>query len=212
MKTKISQIELKKAYSYLVEHSSFDIDFIVLIVISTVICFLGFTMNSPTVIIGAMVVSPLLYTVVAIPASVFQRDKRTLWRRVLVLGFAFLVVVILSSACNYFFPIDLTSTEVAERLEDSYIIYFLVALFSGMAGTFCFYWPKLLEALTGVAISIALLPPLCILGFAISTGGGIWPSALAITLLNIFGIALGAIVVLGFLYLSRKTRQDSSGK
>jgi len=106
----------------------------------------------------------------------------------------------------------LSSTEVAERLKDSYVIYFLVALFSGMAGTFCFYWPKLLEALTGVAISIALLPPLCILGFALSAGGGVWPGALMITILNIFGIALGAIVVLGFLYLSRKTKQGSGDK
>jgi len=201
MKTKISQIQLKKAYAYLVEHSSFDIDFIVLISLATVICFLGFLMDSATVIIGAMVVSPLLYSVIAIPASIFEKDKSTLISRLLLLGFGLTIVTFVPTIINFFYPIDVTGLEIVERLEDSYIAYFLVALFSGIAGTFCFYWPKAIEAVTGVAISIALLPPLCILGISLSSSSNFWPTALMISLANIGGIILGSVTVLTFLYI-----------
>ena len=42
--------------------------------------------------------------------------------------------------------------------------YFLVALFSGLAGTYAFFAPKIHLALTGIAISVALIPPVVMLG------------------------------------------------
>jgi len=209
MRTKLSQIELKGAYQYLIEHSRFDIDLIVLISLSTVICFLGFYMDSAAVIIGAMVVSPLLYPLVAIPAAVFEKDKSSFLRRLLILAFSVVLVILLSFLMNLLVPVDLAGNEIAERLEDSTLVYFLVALFSGMAGTFCFYWPKVIEAVTGVAISIALLPPLCILGISFATAGTVWSTAAIISGMNLFGILGGAILVLAVLYLIKLPKKKN---
>ena len=66
MKVKLTKNQLKESYDKLVIRTQFDLDFILLTIAAAAICSFGFRMNSSSVIIGAMVLSPILLTVVAV--------------------------------------------------------------------------------------------------------------------------------------------------
>jgi len=209
MKTRITSTEYDKAYQYLVNHSKIDISFIVLTAVLTVLCWLGFAMDSEAVIIGAMVVAPLLYPVVALSAAVLQKESNIFGRRILVLIIGFLLVLGLSSLLGVIHPIDLGTADVAVRMVTSPIIYFLAAFFAGIAGTFCLFWPKVMQGLIGVAIAVTLLPPLCLLGITFSATGGLAGQAFLIVVLNILGIILGSFATLIVLKMTRQKKSEN---
>ena len=59
---------------------------------------------------------------------------------------------------------------MVDRLNAAMMDYFLVAFFSGLAGTYAFYSPKIHEAVAGIAISVALIPPVVMLGIGLGIG------------------------------------------
>ena len=115
-----------------------------------------------------------------------------------------IIVVSFLFASLFDFPV---SSEVIKRLLASHTDYFLVAFFSGIAGTFTFYWPGILEAVTGIAISVALIPPVVLLGIGLAIADiSIVNSSEAIILINLLGIVLGAsLVVFSLKVQTRKT-------
>jgi len=211
MKTRITKAEYDKAYQYLINHSRLDMSFIVLTAISAVLCWLGFVMDSEAVIIGAMVVAPLLYPVVALPASALEKEKNIFLRRILVLFLGFVMVLAISSILGLIHPIDLSNSDVALKLVTSDIIYFLVAFFAGLAGTFCLFWPKVMQGLVGVAIAVTLLPPLVLLGITFSATGGLAGQAFTLVILNILGIIFGSFILLA-LFKFLKAKSDANNQ
>ncbi len=83
--------------------------------------------------------------------------------------------------------------------------YFLVALFSGLAGTYAFYSPKIHEAVAGIAISVAVIPPIVMLGIGLGIGIAkqntnlVYVSGM-IVLGNIIGIYLGSMMMVAALH------------
>jgi len=61
MRGHITEKILYDFYYDLTQRAKIDFDFSVLTVAAAVICALGFKMNSAPVIVGAMVISPILY-------------------------------------------------------------------------------------------------------------------------------------------------------
>jgi hypothetical protein len=74
IKNHFTRTLLRQAYDNLTERAKLDLDFLLLTVTASGICALGFEMNSASVIVGAMVISPLLYPVICIGATTYQRD------------------------------------------------------------------------------------------------------------------------------------------
>ena len=103
-------------------------------------------------------------------------------------------VVAISVVLSLLIPFQYQS-EIHDRLASSPLQYLIVAVFSGIAGTFAYYWPRVSETITGVGISVALVPPFVMVGVAV---GNIDMLLLAksslIVLLNVIGIMLGSAV------------------
>ena len=76
---------------------------------------------------------------------------------------------------------------------------FSYSILFGVASTFSLFWPKIQKSLVGVAISVALIPPIvmCGIGFAQINKEIISESAF-IVLINLFGIVLGSLVTMTF--------------
>jgi len=205
MRKKITQELLSKSYERLEILAQFDLDFIFLTVVASVICTFGFRMNSASVIIGAMVLSPLLLVIVAIGASLFRRRWKNLLENLITLIGGLAIVVAASFIVNIFFP-TINSSEITERIISNRFDYFLVAFFSGLAGTFAFFWPDIIEAVTGIAISVALVPPVVLIGIALSRWDlSLLTSFLEIASINIIGIILGTfLTVVGLNIYSKK--------
>lgn len=212
MKTKLTKVEIDGAYQGLVKRAEFDIDFVFLTFSATVICILGFVMDSPPVVIGAMVLSPLLYPVVALSASLLRLDYGNSMKIFFYLLGGLLMAVAISALAAAIWDIDLSGSEVLSRLNARPFIYFLIAFFSGMAATFCFYWPGIAEAVTGIAISIALIPPVVIFGSAIPVNTQYLFSSALIAGMNIIGLFLGSLLVLMVLHALTRPSGKKAGK
>ena len=149
-------------------------------------------MNSPAVIVGAMVISPLLYPVIAVGVSIFWGDWPTFRRSIVSFAIGLCLALLVSLLINAAIPSE-TRSEIADRLATVPSFYFLVAFLSGQAGTFAFFWPGIIEALAGIAISVALVPPVVMLGIGISElSGELIRGSAEIVALNVIGMVAGA--------------------
>jgi len=172
-------------------------NFYLLVLLSTVVAYIGFLLDSPAIVIAAMVLAPLLGPNIAAGfASLI--GHLPLWRRAMQaalsgIGLAFLVSCLL----GFLFPIDVSLREMASRMNFSWPILIL-ALVSGVAGALSFT-TALSEALVGVMVGIALLPPIVALGGTISQGH--WQGAIGaflIFLANLAGLNLAAMATFRF--------------
>lgn len=201
---KITQKSITESYEGLVLRAKLDIDFILLTIFSTTICFFGFRMNSPSIIIGAMVVSPLLYAVVATGTASFKRDWQSLLRGLKTLFIGFLIIIAITTFSNLLLPVS-PQSEMISRINGAPLDYFFVAFFSGLAGTFALFWPEIIEAIAGIAISVALVPPAVLVGIGLENlDAHLFGVSSMIFLINLLGIYLGAFFMfVGLLFLSR---------
>lgn len=210
MRGNITQKILHDTYDELKERAETDLDFVLLTTSAAAICALGFRMNSAAVIIGAMVVSPLLYPVVFAGAATYRGEWSAVFRAAR--SFAIGLSCAISAAIGVgAFQATRFQSEIFERLLGATTDYFLVAFISGLAGTYAFYSPKMHSAVAGIAISVALMPPVVMLGIGLGlqmatrninlilVGG-------KIVLANISGIYLGTLFMVAVLYRISRDR------
>ncbi len=188
-------------FTNLRNESSINSVFVTLMILATVIATLGLFINSSSVIIGAMLLAPLMQPIVSLSMGVLRQDD-DLFRngaRTVLIG----VMIALSTAMlvAYLTPIRELSSEMASRLSPT-LLDMLVAIASGVAAAYVKNDEKITSSLAGVAIAVALVPPLAVSG--IGLGWGDWTMfvhALLLFVTNLIGIVLaGAItfLVLGY--------------
>jgi uncharacterized hydrophobic protein (TIGR00271 family) len=131
---------------------------------------LGLVLNSPAVIIGAMLISPLMGSILANGLALATGDIilaiRAIFNLVLSCGlaiaFAFLVVLIL--------PAKEMTSEILARTQPN-LLDLAIALFSGAVGAvaICKEAKGVVTSVPGVSIAVALMPPLCVVGYGMGT-------------------------------------------
>ena len=142
---------------------------------SIVIASVGLNTNSPAVIIGAMLISPLMSPILGIGMAVGINDKDTLKKSLA--HFLMAVVIALVTSIIYFAltPLSGITEEISARTTPGPLDIF-IALFGGVAGIVSIARKDISTTLPGVAIATALMPPLCVTGFGLATGN--WEIAL----------------------------------
>ena len=149
-----------------------------MIVVSAFVATLGLMMNSPAIVIGAMVIAPLLGPSIAASVGTVMGDT-ALFRKGIISTTLGLIIVIIAAAATAFFvnslqllpplldiSIEDLPSEIAERTTLNILIVGL-ALASGAAGAYSFAEKKG-EILVGVMIAVALVPPASIVGIGIA--------------------------------------------
>jgi len=146
MRGHITQKIIDDTYYDLRERSKIDLDFLLLTISAAVICALGFRMNSAPVIVGAMVISPLLFPVICAAAATYQADWSAFFRSIGTLAIGVLAAITAAVVVGLFNPTAFRS-EIVDRLSGAMGDYFLVVLFSGLAGNMRFFRPKFIQRL-----------------------------------------------------------------
>jgi uncharacterized hydrophobic protein (TIGR00271 family) len=178
-----------------------DVDFFVLIVLSSVIATLGLLQNSAAVIIGAMLVAPLMTPILASSLGVVRGDVRLLRLALESALKGVTLAVMVAVGMVLLTPGARATPEMMARTQPT-LLDLIIALASGAAGAYAIGRKEVAAALPGVAIAAALVPPLCVAGAGIAlsqpqvAGGG-----LLLFTTNLVAISLaGAIIflLLGF--------------
>ncbi|GAB4469039.1 MAG: hypothetical protein Kow00124_03890 [Anaerolineae bacterium] len=184
-----------------------SINYFVLIALSAVIATLGLLLNSPAVIIGAMLVAPLMSPIVAAAVGIVFGDGRTLRTALTATIQGVLLAIFIAILITLISPLATATPEVLARTRPN-LLDLMVALASGMAGAYAIARKEVGEALPGVAIAAALMPPVCAvgIGFALSAIGQVSITlglgALLLFLANLAGIIVASTFVFLLLGLS----------
>ncbi len=174
-----------------------------LLMCSIMVASLGLDLNSPAVIIGAMLISPLMSPILGIGLGIGINDKRTL--KISIQHFAIAIAIALTTSFLYFkmTPFGNITHEILSRTEPTLLDGF-VAIFGGLAGVISITRKDKSNAVPGVAIATALMPPLCVAGFGLANGKwNFFQNAFYLFFLNSFFIAITTyliIRILGFPY------------
>jgi uncharacterized hydrophobic protein (TIGR00271 family) len=194
----------KKTEKRLEEYEKPSLNFFVLITLSAGLASLGLLLNNTAVIIGAMVVAPLVTPIFGFSLAVIIMRYRRMALSLLSISLGTLLAIAMSILIGMIVlfiegkDVILTN-EILDRAKPN-LLYFLVALFSGLAGAYAYSKPKVLESVTGIAISVAIVPPLSVvgLGFAMQDWT-LMQQSFILYILNLFGICFGSIIMFLFL-------------
>jgi uncharacterized hydrophobic protein (TIGR00271 family) len=129
---------------------------------------LGLVLNSPAVIIGAMLISPLMGPILSAGLSLAAGDFILGLRAIINLTVSCLVAVTLAVLLVGLLPFKEMTNEIAARTQPT-TLDLVVALFSGAIGSIatCKQVKGVVTSIPGVAIAVALMPPLCVVGYGI---------------------------------------------
>lgn len=204
-----SKAQYASLFTNLREESRLTQNFMVLLIFATMIATFGLFINSASVIIGAMLLAPLMQPIVSLSMGVLRQDQALQIDGAKTIFIGVISVLITAATIALFTPIVILTTEMAGRLTPT-ILDLFVAIVSGAAAAYAKSNEKILGSLAGVAIAVALVPPLAVAG--IGLGWADWSmfySALLLFITNLVGIVLAAafmFAILGFspLYLAKK--------
>ena len=161
--------ERQKIFGQISRNARASHDFYTMITLATCVASLGLLLNSPAVIIGAMIMAPLMSALVGVSMGIVQGDASLLSRsaRTTILGI--LAVLLVSFTIGLLAPEKDITSEMAGRSQPR-LLDLAVAFVSGAAAAYALSRRNVSSALPGVAIAVALVPPLSTVGLAVSYG------------------------------------------
>lgn len=173
--------------------------------LSAGIATLGLVLSSPAVVIGAMLVSPLMGPIIAAGLALATADLYLGIKSALQLAASIAGSILFAAALVWILPLRAPTAEILARTNPN-LLDLGVALLSGLAGSLLVSRSQSpsgggLSALPGVAIAVALMPPLCTVGFGVGAGFDmpIMYGASLLFLTNLAAIVASAFLVFALL-------------
>jgi uncharacterized hydrophobic protein (TIGR00271 family) len=138
------------------------------IIFAAGIATLGLVLSSPAVIIGAMLISPLMGPILSLGLSLAAGDLILLARAIANLALSCSVAISFAILLIFTLPFKEATSEILARVQPN-TLDLGVALFSGAIGAIAICRPikGVVTSIPGVSIAVALMPPLCVVGFGI---------------------------------------------
>lgn len=169
------------------------------VALSAGIATLGLVQNSPAVIIGAMLISPLMGTILSTGLALAVGDSYLLLKSVLNIVLSMTASVGLAALLVWLLPFHSVTQEILARIHPN-LLDLGIAILSGLAGSIVVCRGGSgtgVMALPGVAIAVALMPPLCVMGFGMGSSFNmeIMYGASLLFLTNLVAIVSSAFVV-----------------
>ena len=176
----VNEEEREKIHEELEEGAKPNADYFIMVSLSCVMVTLGLLINNIAVIIGAMLVAPLMTSIITMALGIVRGDLKLFFKAAEAESKGALLTIIIAVFITLFLPfIDITPEVYSRSLPD--LTYLVIALAAGAAGAYALSRPKLSAMLPGVAIATAVLPPLATIGIGLG--------------LKRFDIALGAALL-----------------
>lgn len=191
--TKSARLSWEELYSDIIVASRLTKVYVVLVALSSILAAIGILDNNVAVIIGAMVIAPLLGPNLALSLAIIIGDI-SLARNALRTNFVGLIIAAaFSIVIGFFLHVDPHIPELESRTSVG-LGEVVLALVSGSAGALAFT-SGAPATLIGVAVAVALLPPLVSFGLLLGSGYTTFAlGALLLFLVNIISINLAGVI------------------
>lgn len=196
-----SSDEFKDLFTVLRENASIRSNYLVLMVLSTALATLGLFANSSPVVIGAMILAPLMAPIISLSMASLRQDKKLVVSSAFTilagLGLAFAFAVFIT----WITPIHTANEEILSRTRPN-LLDLGIAVIAGIAGAYAHAREEVAKTLAGVAIAVALVPPLAAAGIGFGwLNWSIFFGASLLLFTNLAGMVLAGSItfmILGF--------------
>lgn len=201
-----AEADFRELFSNLRDSARTTNTYITLMILSTLLASTGLFLDSAPVIIGAMILAPMMAPIISLSMGIVRTDQGLIQTSLKTLLWGLLVALSCAALFALLMPLLVITPEMDSRLHPS-LLDLVVALLSGMAGAYANAKEEVAKSLAGVAIAVALVPPLAVTGTGIGWMNPqmVWSASL-LFLTNLVGIMLAAsctFLILGFAPVSR---------
>jgi uncharacterized hydrophobic protein (TIGR00341 family) len=181
-------------YDSVEKNSRLNVNFVVLVMLSTSVAAIGLIEKNVAVVIGAMVIAPLLGPNLAFGLGTALGDISLMRKSALTTSAGIALAVALSVVIGLFWPFNVSNPEIASR-TDVGLDSVALALASGAAAALSLT-TGLSSVLVGVMVAVALLPPAVALGLMLGRGAtGLAIGAGLLLAINVVCVNLASKVV-----------------
>lgn len=166
-----NRVPMKELYDIRIASSKPSLGFFVLLICSAVIATLGLISNSTAVVIGAMIVAPLMNPILSLAFGLSIADNKLIKRSAITVLIGVATVVGTAWLMAAVFGASEVNREMAARTAPNQLDL-VIAVSAAIAGAFTLTRERLSNSIAGVAIAVALVPPLCVSGIGLGLGLG----------------------------------------
>lgn len=179
------------------------------LVFAIFIASVGLNVNSTAVVIGAMLISPLMGPIVGVGLALGTYDFILLKKSLKNLAAAVVISLVASTVYFLLSPLSEVQSELLARTRPSFFDV-LIAFFGGAAGIVAISRKEKGNAIPGVAIATALMPPLCTAGFGLATRNySYFFGAMYLFIINCVFISISTFIFVRYLGFKTVTLVDS---
>ena len=187
-----------------------SLTFFLLLITSALIATLGLISNSTAVVIGAMIVAPLMDPILSLALAIAIGEKKLIAKALCTIALGVALVVMTAFLISRGLGTNFVQSEVYARTTPN-LIDLGIAVAAAIAGAYCTVRKRLSSSIAGVAIAVALVPPLCVTGIGLSLGDNavamfgrgavaglsnrITEGSFLLFLVNLVGISFAAVIV-----------------
>ncbi len=145
------------------------LNFYLLLALAAVIATFGLLTNSAATIIGAMIIAPLMNPIASLAYALVVLSPRLLERAIFSLLTGIILVMVIAYLTTEVLGLKVVGSEILARTQPN-SLDLGVAVAAGAAAAFANTRRSIASALPGVAISVALVPPLSVVGIGLCLG------------------------------------------
>jgi len=196
-----SEERFKTLFIALRDDAKINASYVVLMLLSTLLATIGLYLNSSAVVIGAMLLAPLMAPIVSLSMGLLRGNEELTVNSLKKIGLGVLLALVSSALLVLIFSYKPITGEMRGRLNPS-LLDLGVAIIAGVAAAYTKSYKEIMQGLAGVAIAVALVPPLAVAGVGLGRGDiHFFSQAFLLFMTNLVGIVLAALLtfrVLGF--------------
>ena len=182
-------------------NSKISTPFMVMMILSTLISTFGLFANSSPVVIGAMILAPIISPIVSFSMGMVRYDVSMLKKGFVTITSGTLVSLAIAAIVALSIPLKIITPEIEARLSPT-LLDMGIAVSSGIAAAYAHSKESIAKSIAGVAIAVALVPPLSVAGIGIGWWDWeVFSGAILLYATNLAGIILFAgltFLMLGF--------------
>lgn len=193
--------EFEDLFKVLRENAKTTSPYVIMMILSALIATFGLFSDSSPVIIGAMILAPIISPIVSFSMGMVRYDTNMLKEGIVTILIGTLVALLFSALVSVLVPLKIVTSEIDARLTPT-LLDMGIAVASGIAAAYAHAKEGIAKSLAGVAIAVALVPPLAVAGVGIGWWDWeVFSGAFLLYLTNLAGIIMFAgitFLVLGF--------------
>lgn len=203
----ITKTEQYRTVNELFEKSQPNSWYFTFLFLSVFIITSGLLLNNGFIVLGGMLLTPLLTPVLVTALGFAVGEIGAIKNAALLMGRSFLIIAGTALVFTFIFGVS-PSSPVFENNIRTAMLYFIVALTSGVAATFAWTRKESSEAIAGIAIAISLVPPLGLVGIWLSVADfATVQFYFLVFLFNLLGVLVGSSIAFSLLKFHRSEQK-----